>query len=284
MGLRWNRFSALMSSIRTLPSRLGWTRQATGPSIRNRCALSSIDRDTGLSAGNAPSRRCLGWLLAISVILGGCGAPPAPSEPTFRELLEQVRRGEATEIITATEPITDEQLALLVDLPTLKHLALDNFQGTPEGLRLITALPSLQRLQLRGGEIGDDTMAVIAGCVSLKNLNLPDAQFTDVGLAALKTLPQLELLRFHSPHVSDEGLAQIAGMKRLRFLHLIGVPVTDQGLTHLESMKQLESFYIDDAFVTDEGLERLLKALPTLHLHINQQHSDRDPSKGTHPH
>ena len=79
-------------------------------------------------------------------------------------------------------------------------------------------------------------------------------------------------------------MMQIAEMKSIRFLHLIGVRVTDQGLTHLESMKQLESFYIDDAMVTDEGIAHLLKAIPRLHLHINQQHSDRDPSKGTHPH
>lgn len=49
-------------------------------------------------------------------------------------------------------------------------------------------------------------------------------------------------------------------------------------------MKQLESFYIDDALVTDDGIAQLLEAIPRLHLHINQQHSDRDPSKGTHPH
>jgi hypothetical protein len=65
---------------------------------------------------------------------------------------------------------------------------------------------------------------------------------------------------------------------------LIGVPITDQGLTHLDSMQQLESLYIDDALVTDEGLERLFRVRPGLHLHINQQHSDRDPNKGTHPH
>lgn len=223
-------------------------------------------------------------LLTIAVMLSGCGSPQPASEPTFRELIERVRRGESTEIITADESLDDAALALLADLPTLKHLAIEHFQGTPDGLRPIAALPNLQRLQLRGGEVGDDALAVIADCASLKNLNLPDAQFSDVGLGALRTLPQLELLRFHTPHVSDQGLARIAEMKSLRFLHLISVPVTDQGLAYLESMERLESFYIDDALVTDEGIERLLKALPGLHLHIDQQHSDRDPSKGTHPH
>ena len=224
------------------------------------------------------------WIFFAAALTGCDSQPPSPSEPTFRELVEQVRRGEATEIIVADESIGDEELALLGDLPGLKHLAVENFQGTTVGLETIARLPNLERLQVRGGDLGDEAMAVIGGCAKLKNLNLPAGRFSDAGLAALKSLPQLELLRFHTPNVTDDGLAHVAEIKSLRFLHLIGVPVTDQGLAHLESMTQLESFYIDDAPVTDEGLERLLKALSRLHLHIDQQHSDRDPNKGTQPH
>ena len=230
------------------------------------------------------------WSLAAGVLIwlvvasSGCEARPSASEPTFRELIEQVRRGEATEIVVAGEPVGDGELAILGDLSDLTHLAIENFQGTRVGLETIAQLPNLERLQLRGGDLGDEAMAVIARCANLNNLNLPDARFRDAGLAELKSLSQLELLRFHSVNVTDDGMAQIAAMESLRFLHLIGVPITDQGLAHLESMQQLESLYIDDARVTDEGLERLLKALPGLHLHINQQHSDRDPKKGSHPH
>ena len=39
-----------------------------------------------------------------------------------------------------------------------------------------------------------------------------------------------------------------------------------------------------EAYITDQGIEQLLKAKPRLHLHITQQHSDREPSHGTHPH
>ncbi len=237
------------------------------------------------------SRRWIGhasvvcWLTLVAATLPGCHSQqPPPSEPTLRELVELVRRGEATEIVVAGEPIGDEELALLDDLPALKHLAVENFHGTTAGLETMARLPNLERLQLWGGDLGDEAMTVIAGCAKLKNLNLPDARFGDEGLAALKTLPQIDLLRFHAPNVTDDGLMHIAEMKSLRFLHLIGVPITDQGLAHLESMTQLESLYIDDAQVTDDGLERLLHALPGLHLHINQQHSDRDPNKGTHPH
>ena len=225
----------------------------------------------------------LGVTLLAAASLG-CDSPPSLSKPTFRELVERVRVGATTEIVVSGESIGDEQLQLVGDLSQLSHLAIEDFAGTATGLEQVARLPKLERLQLRGGGIGDDAIAAIAGCANLKNLNLPDARFSDAGLAELKALAQLELLRFHTPHVTDHGLAQIAEMKSLRFLHLIGVPITDQGLSHLESMQQLESLYIDDALVTDEGIERLLKALPELHIHINQQHSDRDPNQGTHPH
>ncbi|MBC8354255.1 MAG: hypothetical protein H8E66_19855 [Planctomycetes bacterium] len=229
------------------------------------------------------------WPILLVLVLVGCDSPPPPAdadarEPTFRDLVQQVRIGEATEIVVAQEVIGDEELALLTELPNLNHLAIERFSGTAVGLDYVARLKFLERLQLRGGEIGDDALAAIANCESLKNLNLPDANFSDAGLTALAPLSRLELLRFHTPNVTDEGMTQLAELRSLRFLHLIGVPITDDGLEHIESMKQLESFYVDDANVTDDGIERLLIALPELHLHINQHHSDRDPSKGTHPH
>ena len=79
-------------------------------------------------------------------------------------------------------------------------------------------------------------------------------------------------------------MEHVAAMTNLRFLHLIGVPVTDRGLASLGRASQLESLYLDDTQVTDDGIEPLLKALPELHLHINQQHSDRDPNRDSHAH
>ena len=126
--------------------------------------------------------------------------------------------------------------------------------------------------------------SVWPGCPNLRILNLPQATFTDAGLAELKMLPKLELLRFGSPNVTDAGLGQVPAFPSLRFLHLIDTPITDAGLRELQGLTALESLYLDGTKVTDGGIERLLQQLPEVHLHIDQQHHDRDPRRNTHRH
>jgi hypothetical protein len=46
----------------------------------------------------------------------------------------------------------------------------------------------------------------------------------------------------------------------------------------------LESLYLDDVPVSDEAIGQLLKALPHIHLHVNQAHHQLDPRRGDHTH
>ncbi len=226
-------------------------------------------------------------LLSISglVVANGCRARRETREPSFREQLELVRAGQGSTITVGTELVGDAELELLREATQLRQLDAANCRVTHAGLRHLTTLPHLERLHLRGGSFDDQALQVLSQCTSLKNLNLPSASFGDDGLAALQTLPQLQLLRFSSPHVSDGGMEYIAALPSLRFLHVIGGSLTDEGLKTLEGMAQLQSLYVDDVpSITDDGIERLLKALPTLHFHRDQQHSDRDPRRSSHTH
>ena len=78
-------------------------------------------------------------------------------------------------------------------------------------------------------------------------------------------------------------MKHIANMRQLRFLHLIHVPITDAGLVSLYDMSWLESFYVDQTHVTDEGLSELKKALPNIHMHVNDNHLTNDDSGHEHP-
>jgi hypothetical protein len=68
----------------------------------------------------------------------------------------------------------------------------------------------------------------------------------------------------------------------LQQLHLIDVPITDEGLRELAQMNQLQSLYVDGGNISDAAWDELFKARRNLHVHVNQQHHDRDPHG--HPH
>jgi hypothetical protein len=228
-------------------------------------------------------------LVAISatacLLASGCDTSrlPETGEPRWEEQIEAVRDGKTDEIYVSQQIIGDPSFDLLSGL-TLRKLDVRCIVITPAGLEKLAEVKGLEHLVLRDGSFDDSAIAALAECKSLRFLNLPSAEFGDEGLASLKALPKLELLRFHSPNVTDEGMKHIAEFEALRFLHLIGVPITDAGLRHLETMTQLESLYVDDSRITDEGEEWLFRNLPELHVHINQQHSDRDPKRDSHSH
>ena len=216
---------------------------------------------------------CMGcWLLA------GCSqqaedpaasttSPPLPS---------------ATANVLQLTGATSEQLSALPQPEEVRHLQLISPKIEGEQWQVLTTFRHLAELRAGQGAADDTLMQVLAAMPQLERLNLPNAEFTDQGLAALAALPKLELLRFGSKHVTDDGLRSVARLSTLRFLHIMDTPITDRGLMHLHELKQLESLYLDGTRVTDEGIGQLLKALPAVHLHIDQQHDDRDPQRHEH--
>jgi hypothetical protein len=133
--------------------------------------------------------------------------------------------------------------------------------------------------------VSDDDLRHLDGLESkLARLNLSQTQITDDGLARLCAMTRLEQFRLASPQITDEGLKSIARLEHLRFLHLIDMPITDAGLDELRGLKSLESLYLDGTKVTDEGLARVVKALPRVHLHIDDHHHRLDPHAAEHSH
>jgi thiol-disulfide isomerase/thioredoxin len=219
----------------------------------------------------------------IRELLNSPGKPGGAEKP-WAEQVADVREGRSEKIEIATPVITDADLAQLEGFRGLKTLSIERSSISDEGFQTLASLANLESLKIRGAEVTDAGVQRLDALANLRVVNLPQARFTNAGLASLSKLPNLELLRFGSPHVTDEGLKQVAAIESLRFLHLIHVPVSDAGLKHLYGMQTLESFYIDGGKVTDEGLSELLKALPGLHIHLDQQHLDNDPHAHNHKH
>lgn len=206
---------------------------------------------------------------------------PQP-EPPLASQVEAVARRTSATIHVESQALVDEDLASLVPLAGLQVLTLDNASNSisDRGCEQLAGMTSLVHLRVRGGSIGDDGLAHLASLPQLKILNLPQCRATDRGLAVLAQLPRLAQLRLGSDRITDGGIQDLRRFPALRQLHLIGAPITDVALEELAKLEKLESLYLDDSQVTDDGLERLFRARPDLHVHINQQHHDRDPRRG----
>lgn len=227
--------------------------------------------------------------LAAVVFVAGCDSTPDVSsadhaEPSLAEQIIQVRSGASDRILIEETPLSDANLIELAGLVPLRELLIDHPESriTPEGLQHLADLPKLEHLRIRGGGIGDAELAEIARITSLQILNLPQGEFSDEALKALQDLPDLIQLRFGSPHVTDEGMKTLAEFPALTRLHLIDVPITDAGLAELAKIERLQSLYIDGGSLSDQAWEKLFRERPKLHVHVNQQHHDRDPHRHSH--
>lgn len=230
--------------------------------------------------GGAALLRAAAGIFALLSATSGCST--SGKTESLEHRINDVRQGRSEQLVVDDHDFTDQEMASLAELDGLAELLVERGVVTDAGLQALAGMSRLRHLRLRGARITDQGAAKIAELRGLRFLNLPDADLSDAGLERLTELPELELLRLGSPRITDAGLAAVARMPSLKFLHLIDIPITDAALVHVEAAAQLTSFYVDGAGVTDEGIERLLAKRPQLHLHIDQQHSDRDPNRHEH--
>jgi hypothetical protein len=241
------------------------------------------------------TRRCIRFRVSarrIVALLGlaflsACSVPtPDSSRPqiqkTTREVINETLSDPSVTTLHLDGPrVTDGDLLLLTNNEHITSILIDNCDITEKGLNPLTSMQNLIQLRLRT-RLTDAAIPFIMKMTQLQFLNLPQADFTDDGIQILSSHSEIQLLRIGGKRLSNKSLESIATMQSLSFLHLIGVPVDDQGLPALYAMEQLQSLYLDETDVTDEGLVKLLVKLPRLHLHIDQNHIDRDPNKHEH--
>ncbi|MDG2223444.1 MAG: hypothetical protein P8L85_18830 [Rubripirellula sp.] len=208
--------------------------------------------------------------------------PTIVSGVLFERACEQIRRDARTSLHIQNFPVTDDMIPNVKDLEQLSTLVFDKGAVTDKSMETIASLPFLQHLRLRLSPITDDGLRELSKSKSLWFLNLPHSEVTAAGVAELQRIPSLRQLRLGSPNLGNEVTREIAKFPAIRGIHLIGVPVTDEGLKTLAEMPYLESLYLDDSAVTQTGWDWLFREHPSLHVHVNQNHLDRDPKRHTH--
>jgi hypothetical protein len=160
--------------------------------------------------------------------------------------------------------LTDDDLALLRDLPDLTYLSLSYTDVTDDAFRHLTGLHDLKRLRLANTYVTGSRLRELATLPRLDSLDLTGSKLNDEAMPAVSELPHLTEL-IVSQHITDAGLAWLSASPTIEALDLTGAPITDDGLRHVATMQQLTALKLNETEVGDAGLEHL-KQLPDLRL------------------
>ena len=108
----------------------------------------------------------------------------------------------------------------------------------------------------------DANVAHLSALTSLEDLDLSETRVTDAGLEHLSTLTSLRILNLSGTLVTDAGLEYLSTLTSIQDLNLSGTLVTDAGLEHLSALTSLNWLDLRETQVTDAAVTTLRKGLP----------------------
>jgi len=177
--------------------------------------------------------------------------------------------------------ITDAGLVHIADIPHLESLCLHGMKHiTDEGIAYLAKMRSLKKLEIGSSQVTDRGLGYLSQIKTLERLDLPQEQrgITDSGLAYLGQLPnlrQLHISRIHyndpkmnTEYYTDKGLEALARCAGLEELSIGSIGVTDAGMDHIAKLSKLKCLLLGCDNVTDKGLAKLagIKSLTTLYV------------------
>jgi hypothetical protein len=181
---------------------------------------------------------------------------------------------------------------LLLQLPQLKSVCLDEGEVNDRSLRSVAQVPELREVVLLGGgesAVTRDGLASLHSAKHLQALSLSGAWINDDILAAVSDFKQLRSLGvMSSPHatsalfshcqdmtdlreltirraekIDDEGTEYLQRLSNLRSLWLTQTSISDHTLAHVTGLTKLETLHLGQTNVGDPGME-YVASLPIL--------------------
>ncbi|MFM8476523.1 MAG: leucine-rich repeat domain-containing protein [Planctomycetaceae bacterium] len=169
--------------------------------------------------------------------------------------------------------VSDEGLAALAPLKSLKVIALDDLWIGKPGLEHLTTLNSLEEIYLSATIVDDDAVSVLTKFPRLRKLRLARTNITDGALASLSACSQLEELDLSEiSTLTDAGMSSLAALTSLKKLNLWRVQISDTGALALAPLTSLQWLNLDNTKLSDAGLPVLkdMQQLTFLHLGSTQ--------------
>ena len=141
-----------------------------------------------------------------------------------------------TTTISHGEPPGPAWLQELFGVDFFSDVATANVR-TDAGLERAGSLSELRSLihtsGLKPSRITDAGLKRISGLRRLRRLDLSETNVTDVGLVSLRDLTQLRDLSLRATRITDAGLTHLTALNNLKYLSLGLTQVTDQGVVKL---------------------------------------------------
>lgn len=133
--------------------------------------------------------------------------------------------------------LRDDDLAKLVGWSDINWLELSENPIGDEGLAFLTNLPQLSQLFLDVTAITDAAGPKLARMATLEELDLASTRFGDEGLQHLVDLPNLQVLWLAGSRVTDASIDNLLAMPGLQLLDVRQTEVTDAAVTRLKNAK-----------------------------------------------
>jgi internalin A len=164
--------------------------------------------------------------------------------------------------------ISDHGLQQLKTAPAITDLNLCYAELiTDAGLSTVKGWKHLKRLNVRGTKVTDTTLQHLSAVTSLESLDIGSAQITDVGLDLIASLPNLKELTIGGNKLTDNGLLPLRQLPGLTYLDLSGsertdsglwsVSLSEPGLDAINTLRNMRWLRLNGTLVSARGLERL---------------------------
>jgi hypothetical protein len=153
------------------------------------------------------------------------------------------------------DKITDQGIASLAKMPSLRKLDVSSAQLTDEGLAPLTRVKTLEHVDLPSMGRTDQALMYMAQCRGLKHLwagSASNGSYSDAGLRHLIKLQELEFLSIGGTGITDDGIVCLADLKNLKELFVFSPNLTDKSLAHLAKMESLRELTIRNSMGGDQ--------------------------------
>ncbi len=195
-----------------------------------------------------------GFLLSLTLNFNG-----SQNTKIIRELPPTIIR----DLTCKDLEIGDKSVADLCTQQDLRALNLQGVDLTDEGIKSLSHLTKLYRLNICDTLVTEKGLGVLRNMPGLGNLNLSRLTLGDGVVERLQPLKNLYLLDLTGTQMKDKSVIRLPRFDRLQTLVLRRNNITNKCIDSLRKYKCLTMLDVTDTWITADGLKKL-RGLPML--------------------